>query len=129
MIADVSDKGVPAALFMVIVKTLIKNQAKTGQSAQEILRNVNDQLCENNKEKMFATVWLGILDIPSGKMVCANAGHEYPIIKDGKGDFTLYKDRHGLVLAGMKGFPYKEYELQLKPEDILLFIQMVSAKR
>lgn len=119
VIADVSDKGVPAALFMVIVKTLIKNQAKTGQSAQEILRNVNDQLCENNKEKMFATVWLGILDIPSGKMVCANAGHEYPIIKDGKGDFTLYKDRHGLVLAGMKGFPYKEYELQLKPEDIL----------
>lgn len=119
VIADVSDKGVPAALFMVIVKTMIKNQAKTGQNAQEILRNVNDQLCENNKEKMFATVWLGIIEISTGNLTCVNAGHEYPVLKDNENKFYLYKDKHGLVLAGMKGFPYKQYNLQLKPNDIL----------
>ena len=81
VIADVSGKGVPAALFMVIAKTLLKNSAQTGASPKEILEKVNNQLCENNDAEMFVTVWIGILQISTGKIVCANAGHEYPAIR------------------------------------------------
>lgn len=114
VIADVSDKGVPAALFMVTARTLIKNQTLMEQSPQEILKKVNNQLCENNKEKMFVTVWLGILEISTGRLTAANAGHEYPAVRGTDGKFVLYKDRHGLVLAGMKNIPYRQYELQLE---------------
>ncbi|HPF29176.1 MAG TPA: PP2C family protein-serine/threonine phosphatase, partial [Lachnospiraceae bacterium] len=115
--ADVSGKGVPAALFMVIAKTLLKNSALNGLSPKEILEKVNNQLCENNEAEMFVTVWLGILEISTGKVVCANAGHEYPVIKHQSGPYELIKDKYGFVLAGMENSKYKEYEFELKSND------------
>lgn len=119
VIADVSGKGVPAALFMVIAKTLIKNQAIMGQSPKDILMTVNNQLCENNQAEMFVTVWLGILDIRTGIMTAANAGHEYPVICRAGGNFELYKQKHGLAVAVMENSRYQEYEVQLNKGDAL----------
>lgn len=117
VIADVSGKGVPAALFMVIAKTLLKNAAQTGLSPRAVLEKVNNQLCENNEAEMFVTVWLGIYEISTGRMVAANAGHEFPALRRADGAFELVRDRHGFVLAGMEGSRYKEYELNLNPGD------------
>lgn len=119
VIADVSGKGVPAALFMVIAKTLLKNCAQTGASPKEVLEKVNDQLCENNEAEMFVTVWLGILEISTGTLTCANAGHEYPALRRAGGAFELVQDKHGFVLAGMEGARYRQYELTLAPGDML----------
>lgn len=117
VIADVSGKGIPAALFMVIAKTLLKNRAQMGASPREVLESVNNQLCENNEAEMFVTVWLGIYELSTGKLTAANAGHEYPAVKrDGEG-YSLLKDRHGFVLAGMEDMRYQEYELRLEPGD------------
>ena len=85
-----------------------------------MLEKVNDQLCENNDAEMFVTVWLGILEISTGKMKCANAGHEYPAIMRKGGDFELFKDKHGFVLAGMEGARYREYEQELHAGDRLV---------
>lgn len=117
VIADVSGKGVPAALFMVISKTLLKNAAQQSLSPKEVLETVNKQLCENNQEGMFVTVWLGILDLNTGKMACANAGHEFPAIRRAGGQFELFKDKHGLVLGAMDMARYREYELAIEPGD------------
>ena len=119
VIADVSGKGVPAALFMVIAKTLLKNAAQTGLSPKAVLEKVNNQLCENNEAEMFVTVWLGIYEISTGKLTAANAGHEYPAIRRSGGRFELVKDRHGFVLAGMEDARYREYELELGMGDTL----------
>lgn len=119
VMADVSGKGVPAALFMMISKTLIKSAAQSGLSPKAVLEKVNNQLCENNDAEMFVTVWLGILEISTGKMKCANAGHEYPALMASGGEFQLYRDKHGFVLAGMEGARYREYELELHPGDRL----------
>ncbi len=119
VIADVSGKGVPAALFMVIAKTLIKNRALMGGTPAEILAFVNNQLCENNEEEMFVTVWLGILDLTTGLMTVANAGHEYPVLKRAGGEFELFKDKHGFVLAGMEDSGYRDYEISFVPGDML----------
>ena len=119
VIADVSGKGVPAALFMVIAKTLIKNCAQTGASPKQVLEKVNNQLCENNDAEMFVTVWTGILEISTGKLICANAGHEYPALRRAEGSYELVKDRHGFVVAGMENVKYREYELDLHPGDSL----------
>jgi len=115
VMADVSGKGVPAALFMMISKILVQNYAMTGRSPAEVLKAVNDQICANNREEMFVTVWLGILDTGTGKIVAANAGHEYPVLMQPGGGFELIKDKHGFVIGGMEGMKYKEYELQLSP--------------
>ena len=120
VMADVSGKGVPAALFMMISKTLLKSAAQSGLSPKAVLEKVNDQLCENNEAEMFVTVWLGILEISTGKMKCANAGHEYPAIMRRGGSFELFKDKHGFVLAGMEGARYREYELALDAGDRLV---------
>ena len=120
VMADVSGKGVPAALFMMISKTLLKSAAQSGLSPKAVLEKVNDQLCENNDAEMFVTVWLGILEISTGKMKCANAGHEYPAVMRKGGDFELFKDKHGFVLAGMEGARYREYELELHAGDRLV---------
>ena len=119
VIADVSGKGVPAALFMVIAKTLIKNRTLMGGTPAEILAFVNNQLCENNEEEMFVTVWLGILDLTTGLMTAANAGHEYPALKRKGGSFELFKDKHGFVLAGTENSRYRDYEIQFEPGDTL----------
>ena len=119
VMADVSGKGVPAALFMVIAKTLLKKRGAGGADVQATLEKVNNQLCENNEAEMFVTVWLGIYEISTGKLTAANAGHEYPAVRHKNGKFELYKDRHGFVLAGMEGARYREYELELKEGDTL----------
>ena len=119
VIADVSGKGVPAALFMVTAKTLLKNAAQGGLTPAQVLKQVNGQLLENNEAEMFVTVWLGIYEIPTGKLIAANAGHEYPALRRGDGHFELYKDRHGFVLAGLESARYQEYELELAVGDTL----------
>ena len=119
VIADVSGKGVPAALFMVIAKTLIKNRALMGGTPSEILAFVNNQLCENNEAEMFVTVWMGILDLSTGVMTAANAGHEYPAFRKADGEFELIKDKHGFVLAGLEDVGYTDYEIRFEPGDTL----------
>ena len=118
-IADVSGKGVPAALFMVISKTLLHNHATSGGSPREILTYVNHQLCQNNKSMMFCTVWLGILDLRTGRLTAASAGHEYPAIKRSGGRYELLMDKHDPAIGVRDGLRYREYELTLAPGDML----------
>ena len=115
VMADVSGKGIPAALFMMASKIILQSCAMLGQSPGEILTKTNEAICSNNQEEMFVTVWLGILEISTGKLTAANAGHEYPVIKKPDGSFELLKDKHGLVIGAMDGVRYKEYALQLEP--------------
>ena len=113
-IADVSGKGVPAALFMMMSKLLIRNYAMSGLSPAEVLNNSNKSICENNKANMFVTVWFGILEISTGHIVAGNAGHEYPMIKKANGEFELFKDKHDFVLGVMKKKKYKQYEFDIE---------------
>ena len=119
VIADVSGKGVPAALFMMVSKLILQSYALLGQSAAEILTSANDAICSNNQAGMFVTVWVGILEISTGKLTAANAGHEFPVLKRAGGEFELFEDKHGFVIGGMEGLKYKQYELQLEPGDKL----------
>ena len=119
VMADVSGKGIPAALFMMISKTILQSCAMLGVSAGEILTKTNEALCSNNQAEMFVTVWLGILDIATGEMICANAGHEYPVLKRKDGKFELIKDKHGFAVGGMEETKYREYTLQLQKGDKL----------
>ena len=115
VMADVSGKGVPAALFMMVSKILIQNIAMMGNKPAEVLKFVNNQLCTNNHEDMFVTVWYGCLDLETGILEAANAGHEYPVLKNADGSFELVKDKHGLVIGAMEGVKYRSYELQMTP--------------
>jgi len=117
LIADVSGKGVPAALFMMTAKTIIKNLAETGLAVQEIFTRANAQLCENNEAGMFVTAWMGILDFTTGEMEFANAGHNPPVIRRKDGAFEYLKTRPGFVLGGMEGVRYRKGELPLQPGD------------
>ena len=120
VMADVSGKGVPAALFMVIAKTMIKNQAQMGVlSPAEILTKVNGYLCEGNESEFFVTVWLAILDVTTGKGMAANAGHEHPAIRRAGGKYELIKYRHSPAVAVMDGIKFKEHEFELEPGDSL----------
>lgn len=114
VIADVSGKGIPAALFMMVSKIMIKNQAMTGAGPAKILETVNDQICANNREEMFVTVWLGILDTETGILTASNAGHEYPMIMTDDTGFRILKDRHGFVIGGMPGLRHTEYEIRME---------------
>ncbi len=115
VMADVSGKGVPAALFMMASKIILQSVAMMGKSPAEILTKANEAICSNNEAQMFVTVWLGILELSTGKLTAANAGHEYPVIKHADGRFELFKDRHGFVIGGMEGARFREYELTLEP--------------
>jgi len=119
VIADVSGKGIPAALFMMVSKIILQSCAMLGRSAGEVLTKTNEALCSNNREEMFVTVWLGILELSTGKLTAANAGHEYPVLKRGDGSFELFKDPHGFIIGGLDGVCYKDYTLQLHPGDKL----------
>jgi sigma-B regulation protein RsbU (phosphoserine phosphatase) len=119
VIADVSGKGIPGALLMMVTKIIIKNYAMMGYSPAKILELVNDQICSNNQADMFVTVWIGILKISEGKITASSAGHEYPIIKKGSAGFEIFKDKHGFVVGGMEGMKYKEYEITLGKGDTL----------
>ena len=119
VIADVSGKGVPASLFMAISKALIKNRALMGGSPAEILADVNNHLCEGNEAGLFVTVWLGILDINTGKVNAANAGHEYPAIYRNGDGWSLMKDKHSPAVATIEGMKFREYEFDLNDGDCL----------
>ncbi len=119
VMADVSGKGIPAALFMMISKTILQSCAMLGHSVADILTKTNEGLTSNNQTGMFVTVWLGILEISTGKLTCANAGHEYPAIMRKGGNFEIYKDKHSFVIGGMLDIKYKEYEIQLNHGDKL----------
>lgn len=122
VMADVSGKGVPAALFMMASKILINDRALMGGTPAEILEFVNNRICSNNQAEMFVTVWLGILDIETGNVIAANAGHEYPAIRRSGKQFELLKDKHGFVVGGMEGIKYKDYEFKLnKGDSIFLY--------
>ena len=119
VIADVSGKGIPASLFMLRGKTAVKGFAEAGMSPAEVLEKANNALCEGNDAEMFITAWIGIIDLETGLMQCANAGHEYPTIKRLNGEFELLKDKHTMPLAAMPGIHAKQYEVQLEPGDRL----------
>ena len=115
VIADVSGKGIPAAMFMMMAKSMIQTQAASGRGPREVLETVNHLICQNNREEMFVTVWFAILDLNTGILTAANAGHEFPILKKPGGCFEIFKDKHGFVIGGMDGVKYREYEIRLEP--------------
>ena len=117
--ADVSGKGIPAAMFMMTVKTIIKDLAESGMAVNDIFTKANEKLCENNESGMFVTAWMGILDLTTGNVQYANAGHNPPLIKRADGSFEYLKTRAGFVLAGMEGVRYRVGELTLQPGDRL----------
>ena len=115
VMADVSGKGVPAALFMTITKVLLQNELLGGKGPAEVLHTLNERICRNNTEEMFVTIWLGIVDLETGEVTCSNAGHEYPFVKAPDGHFEMLKDKHGFVLGGMPGMKYTDYTIKLEP--------------
>ncbi|MDO5582259.1 MAG: SpoIIE family protein phosphatase [Planctomycetia bacterium] len=119
VIADVSGKGIPAALFMMTSKTVINNYAKTGISAAEVFTRTNEYLCANNEAGMFVTAFIGILEIDTGKLTIANAGHNPPLLRQGSQSFQWLKTKNGFVLGGMEGVQYPEAEIQLVPGDVI----------
>lgn len=119
VMADVSGKGVPAALFMVIAKTLIKNYAQSGIDPCEVFTTANRLLCDGNDAGLFVTAWMGVLDITSGNFTYVNAGHNPPLIRQKDGRFEYLKSRPGFVLAGMDTIKYRQNELTMQPGDRL----------
>ena len=119
VIADVSGKGMPAAMFMMKSKIIIKENVLLGGTPEQILAKVNDALCENNNNNMFVTVWLGVLEISTGKLSAASAGHEYPVIRHEGGDYQIFKDKHGMALGLFDGMTYPGYELDMKKGSVL----------
>ncbi|MDR1147337.1 MAG: serine/threonine-protein phosphatase, partial [Spirochaetaceae bacterium] len=117
-IADVSGKGIPAALFMVIAKTLLYNYVLMGKGPKEVFETVNNTLCENNDAGLFVTCFMGYLDIETGELVSVNAGHNPPLLKRG-GAYEYYKAEHDFVLAGMEDATYTESRIVLEPNDVL----------
>lgn len=118
-IADVTGKGVPASLFMAVSKTILKNRTLEGGTPAQILEAANNQICEGNDNSMFVTVWLGILTISTGEMVCANGGHEYPGLRQKGEPFRLVRTKHGLALGVMEDMTYLDEHYQLSPGDSL----------
>lgn len=125
--ADVSGKGIPAAMFMMTAKTIIKDLAERGLPVNEIFTLANEKLCENNESGMFVTAWMGKFDIPTGKLSFANAGHNPPVIVHANGECEYLKSRPGFVLAGMEGIKYRENEITLSKGDrIFLYTDGVT---
>ena len=119
VIGDVSGKGIPAALFMMVTNILISDRALMGGTPGEILTFVNQNICEHNQADMFVTLWLGILELSTGKVVAANAGHDDAAVYRKNGAFELFKTKHGFVIGGMEGVRYRDFELKLGPGDKL----------
>jgi len=117
LVADVSGKGIPAAMFMMTAKTIIKALAESGIAVNDFFTKANEKLCENNESGMFVTAWMGILDITTGRLQFANAGHNPPLLKRADGSFEYLKTRAGFVLAGMEDVHYRVSELTLSPGD------------
>ena len=117
VMADVSGKGVPAALLMMVARLLIKSSLQDGKAPAEALESVNNQLCESNDANYFVTVWAAVLEIPTGKTVAVNAGHEHPVLRRAGGDYELVVYRHSVPLGTMSGIPFRQREFQLNPGD------------
>ena len=115
-IGDVSGKGIPAALFMMSVNSMITGAVHSGGTPAEMLMQVNNHICENNEAEMFVTVWLGILELSTGKLIHVNAGHEDPVLYQ-NGKFELLTDKHCFIIGGRKGIAYRNLELTLTPRD------------
>ncbi len=120
VIADVSGKGVPAALFMVIAKTLIKNNATNGIAPKAVFEIVNDLLCENNEAGMFVTAFMGCLTLSTCEFRYVNAGHNPPLIRRAGGQYQMLPCKPGFVLAGMEGVRYREESMRLGVGDTLV---------
>ena len=118
VMADVSGKGIPAALFMMVSKAIVKNSAMLINSPSEVLAKTNAIICSDNTVDMFVTIWLGVLEVSTGRVIAANAGHEYPAVMT-NGRFELMKDKHGMVVGAMEEAVYKDYEFTMKPGDKL----------
>ena len=114
-IADVSGKGIPAALFMMVSKIMLDNRLVENRSPAKTLEQVNNAICKSNIVEMFVTVWLGVLELSTGKITAANAGHERPVIIHPDRGVEMIKDKHGFVVGGMEDMKYQDYELQLEP--------------
>lgn len=119
LIADVSGKGIPAAMFMMQSKTILKSLAESGMSVEQVFTQANEKLCEGNDANMFVTAWMGILNVRTGLVSFANAGHNPPLVKHTDGTFDYLKSRPGFVLAGMEGVRYRKNELLLSPGDAI----------
>ena len=119
VIADVSGKGIPAAMFMMRVKTLLKSLVEGGTDLAEAFYNANNKLCEGNDAEMFVTVWMGILDVTSGRLAFVNAGHNPSAICRKGGQFEYLKTKANLVLGMMEGIPYRMNEIALEEGDCL----------
>ena len=117
VIADVSGKGIPASLFMMVSKALIKTQLMTGLTPAEALTNVNLQLCENNDSSMFVTVWAAVIELSTGKGLACNAGHENPALRRADGAFELLEYPHNMFVGAMKKARYQNREFELQPGD------------
>ncbi|MBR6274238.1 MAG: serine/threonine-protein phosphatase, partial [Lachnospiraceae bacterium] len=117
VIADVSGKGVPAALFMVIAKTLIKNRLQMGETPSEALGHVNEQLCEGNDAELFVTVWIALIDLKTGHALEVNAGHERPAIRRKNGNYEMIRTKHSPAVAVMEGMTFRQTEFDLEPGD------------
>lgn len=119
LVADVSGKGIPAAMFMMQSKTLLKSFAESGMPIEQVFTTANEKLCEGNDAGMFVTAWMGLLNVKTGLVTFANAGHNPPLMRQADGSFVFHKTRAGFVLAGMEGIRYRKFELQLAPGDTI----------
>ena len=115
LVADVSGKGIPGALFMMRAKTLLRNLAESGRDIAEVFTQANNGLCENNDAEMFVTAWLGSLDLKSGLLEYVNAGHNPPLLREKDGSFAYLRSRPNFILAGMEGTRYRRQQVQLSP--------------
>lgn len=119
LVADVSGKGIPAAMFMMTSKTILKSYAESGMSVDEVFTTANEKLCQGNDAGMFVTAWMGLLNTRTGLVTFANAGHNPPLVKHADGTFAYLKTRPSLVLAGMEGIRYRKNEYQLEKGDVI----------
>jgi len=119
LIADVSGKGVPASLFMVVAKTLLQSRIVEGDALEAAIEDVNDRLCTGNKNGMFVTAWIGVLTLSTGLLTYVNAGHNAPLVGNRRKGYSYLTEDSGFVLAGMEEMTYVRRELQLAPGDII----------
>ena len=117
VMADVSGKGVPAALLMMVARVLIKSSLQNGKSPAEAMESVNNQLCEGNDAEFFVTAWVAVLEISTGNGIAVNAGHEHPVLRRAGSSYKLLIYKHSVPLATIKGIPYKQHEFKLNPGD------------
>ena len=127
LVADVSGKGIPAAMFMMKSKTIIKGLVESGMPIHLAATEANKKLCEGNDANMFVTAWLGVVNIKTGCVEYVNAGHNPPLIQKENGEFEYLKSKKGFVFGGIDGFKYEKQSFELKPgEKIYLYTDGVT---